>query len=157
MTHNIAKIRAALEQATGGRPSNIAAAQEALAALAELERALGACADLRTWFDQACEDIARMHDELAQLRGGVIQLRDDLREPAEREGGLFAHFYGRVQRMLLAHPQPAPVAEMREPTPEECKRIAREYYGDIPINAPEIAGSVMFDAVRAVMWPKEGL
>jgi len=29
--------------------------------------------------------------------------------------------------------------------------------GDIPINAPEIAGSVMFDAVRAVMWPKEGL
>ena len=78
-----------------------------------------ACADLRTWFDQACEDIARMHDEL--------------------------------QRMLLAHPQPAPVAEMREPTPEECKRIAREYYGDIPINAPEIAGSVMFDAVRAVI------
>ena len=33
------KIRAALEQATGGRPSNIAAAQAALAALAKLERA----------------------------------------------------------------------------------------------------------------------
>lgn len=49
------------------------------------------------------------------------------------------------------------LVELKEPTSEECERIAREFYGDIPINAPDVAGGVMFHAVRDVLWPKEGL
>ena len=55
MTHNIAKIRAALEQATGGRPSNIAAAQAALAALAELEKAVAEPVAWQYRLDGDCE------------------------------------------------------------------------------------------------------
>jgi len=36
---------------------------------------------------------------------------------------------------------------MREPSDAEFARIAREFYGDIPVCAPHIAGAHMFDAV----------
>lgn len=36
----------------------------------------------------------------AAMRGFLLDLRSDLREPAEREGGLFHYFYQRVSEQL---------------------------------------------------------
>lgn len=47
------------------------------------------------------------------------------------------------------------LVELKEPTPEECERIITAWWtfrGDKPFD-----GRAMFDACRAVMWPKEGL
>ena len=52
---------------------------------------------------------------------------------------------------------PAPVAEIREPTPEECKRIHAFWLSAEGCNGRtpgERMGGLMFNAVRAVMWPK---
>jgi len=38
--------------------------------------------------------------EIERLREALQSLRSDLREPAEREDGLFRHFYDRVQTAL---------------------------------------------------------
>ena len=131
MTNNIAKIRTALEWGEGQ------VFVEALAALAELEKA-------------SAEPVAWMwNDEI-----GVPHASAGSKKPVWLESSASAEYIKQANLRPLYAAPPAPVAKMREPTPEECKRIAREYYGDIPINAPEIAGSVMFDAVRAVMWPK---
>lgn len=48
---------------------------------------------------------------------------------------------------------PAPVAEIREPTPEECERICTEYERML-MREGTCGGRDAFDAVRAVMWPK---
>jgi len=48
---------------------------------------------------------------------------------------------------------PAPVAEIREPTPEECERICTEYER-LLMREGTCGGRDAFDAVRAVMWPK---
>lgn len=110
---------------------------EALTALAELEKA-------------SAEPVAWMwNDEI-----GVPHASAGSKKPVWLESSASAEYIKQANLRPLYAAPPAPVAKMREPTPEECKRIAREYYGDIPINAPEIAGSVMFDAVRAIMWPK---
>jgi len=51
---------------------------------------------------------------------------------------------------------PAPVAEIREPTLEECERISR-YCRGYPMADESAIGHAMFDAVKGVLWPKEGL
>jgi len=48
---------------------------------------------------------------------------------------------------------PAPFAEIREPTPEECERICTEYER-LLMREGTCGGRDAFDAVRAVMWPK---
>lgn len=52
---------------------------------------------------------------------------------------------------------PAPVAEIREPTDDECRNIWREAKANEGDGSKVCAGRAMFDAVRAVLWPKEGL
>ncbi len=50
------------------------------------------------------------------------------------------------------------LVEIREPTPEECERICMCYLGlDSPPSFGAKLGREVFDAVSAVMWPKEGL
>ena len=45
---------------------------------------------------------------------------------------------------------------LKEPTPEECERICTEYER-LLMREGTCGGRDAFDAVRAVMWPKEGL
>lgn len=52
---------------------------------------------------------------------------------------------------------PAPVAEIREPTPEECERIYAFWLNSEGCNGRTLGermGGLTFNAVRAVMWPK---
>ena len=54
------------------------------------------------------------------------------------------------------------LVEIREPTPEECADIAEWFKSECEaccINPQESAdyGRAIFDAVKIVMWPKEGL
>lgn len=44
-------------------------------------------------------------------------------------------------------------AELREPTPEECNRIENQFTV-MNMRLETSHGRDMFDAVRAVMWPK---
>jgi len=46
------------------------------------------------------------------------------------------------------------LVEIREPTPEECERIDREWKRLIDYTSENNSGRAMFRAVRAVMWPK---
>lgn len=48
------------------------------------------------------------------------------------------------------------LVEIREPTPEECERICTEYER-LLMREGTCGGRDAFDAVRAVLWPKEGL
>lgn len=54
------------------------------------------------------------------------------------------------------------LAVMREPTAEECAQIERQWSLTLDSVAetqevrPDTCGRAMFDAVRAVMWPKGG-
>lgn len=48
------------------------------------------------------------------------------------------------------------LVELKEPTPEELKRIAAEYQSRQHF-ADTCIWRDMYDAVRAVLWPKEGL
>ena len=48
------------------------------------------------------------------------------------------------------------LVELKEPTPEECERICTEYER-LLMREGTCGGRDAFDAVRAVMWPKEGL
>jgi hypothetical protein len=68
--------------------------------------------------------------------------------------GHVPHSVGGAAEPLYAAP-PAPVAEIREPTPEECERICTEYER-LLMREGTCGGRDAFDAVRAVMWPKEG-
>ena len=67
----------------------------------------------------------------------------------------------RVTRKLLAawRAELGPalgLVELKEPTPEECERICTEYER-LLMREGTCGGRDAFDAVRAVMWPKEGL
>ena len=130
MTNNIAKIRAALEQEPG------ASRGQALAALAELERA-------------AKEPVAWMwNDEL-----GIPHASAGSKKPVWLESSASAEYIKQANLRPLYATPPAPVAEIREPTPEECERICTEYER-LLMREGTCGGRDAFDAVRAVMWPK---
>lgn len=130
VTHNIAKIRAALESirscddVEGERDA-------ALAALAELEKA-------------AAEPVAWVI--------GKPTHGHEIGRYLAWNAGHVPHSVGSAAEPLYAAP-PAPVAEIREPTPEECERID-SVYASLDRTSH---GRAMFNAVRNVMWPKEGL
>ena len=48
------------------------------------------------------------------------------------------------------------LVEIREPTPEECERMENQFTL-MTMRLDTSGGRDMFDAVRAIMWPKEGL
>ncbi len=48
------------------------------------------------------------------------------------------------------------LVELKEPTPEECRDIWREAKANEGDGSKVCAGRAMFDACRAVLWPKEG-
>ena len=197
MTNNIAKIRAALEW---GEDSVFI---EALAALAELERA-------------AAQPVAWMwNDEL-----GIPHASAGTKKPVWLESSASAEYIKQANLRPLYAAPPAPVAEIREvvvtdemcnrayiskwrgvpelidhepddedrqwarewliawrrelgpalglveirdPTPEECKKIERQWSRilDSVSETQEVradtCGRAMFNAVKGVLWPKEGL
>ena len=125
--NNIDKIRKALNT---GDASDLLTAMEALA---ELERAAA--------------------EPVAYCNGDNLNIGIPLRFQAFTRQQAFA------STPLYAAP-PAPVAEIREPTPEECERIYSFWIGAEGCSGRtpgERMGRIMFDACRAVMWPKEGL
>lgn len=82
-------------------------------ALDELERLRARVASLEESLHYAngTADLAMKHrddaekrvselEQDAAMRGFLLDLRSDLREPAEREGGLFHYFYQRVSEQL---------------------------------------------------------
>lgn len=134
MTNNIAKIRAALEW---GEDSVFI---EALAALAELERA-------------AAQPVAWMwNDEL-----GIPHVLAGQKKPVWVEKGLSSHMAKIVNLRPLYAVPPVPVAKIREPTDDECRNIWREAKANEGDGSKVCAGRAMFDAVKGVLWPKEGL
>ena len=185
MKNNIAKIRAALEQATGGRPSNIAAAQAALAALAELEKA---AAEPVAWIigkpthgheigrylawnaghvphsvGSAAEPLyAAPPAPVAEIRKVVVT--DELclavvkalhNLPQWRYHKQYGRYMIDSVRCVLG--PTLGLVELKEPTPEECDEIDRTFYMMPDGTSGYPTGRQMFDSVRAVMWPKEGL
>lgn len=162
------KIRAALELAdnfddaystSSERDAKNEAMTEALAALAELERVAapvptqeaiaGAVADIlgdayhctRAWS-------AWSYGTMTEDDFYSVSESDTPNEIAAKVAGLYAA-------------PPAPVAEIREPTPEECERIYAFWLNSEGCNGRTLGermGGLTFNAVRAVMWPKsEGL
>ena len=146
MTTNIAKIRAALDLYDRLDDSYTGWAEVfegAYSALAELEKAAapqfvaGEVSDTmarklwREWFDAS----------------GITGVES-------------AHFWLKALRRELG---PAlGLVEIREPTPEECTDMAEWFKSECAaccINPQESAdyGRAIFDAVKIVMWPKEGL
>jgi len=49
------------------------------------------------------------------------------------------------------------LVEIREPSDDECRNIWREAKANEGDGSKVCAGRAMFNAVRAVLWPKEGL
>ena len=49
------------------------------------------------------------------------------------------------------------LVEIREPSDDECRAIWREAKANEGDGSKICAGRAMFDACRAVLWPKEGL
>jgi len=93
----------------------------------------------------ALELAASIHDD--RMPYAEEMRRDELVESA----------IATLAELELAAQTPAPVAEIREPTPEECERICTEYER-LLMREGTCGGRDAFDAVRAVMWPKsEGL
>jgi len=136
------KIRAALMLAQdAGRihilPGLVVASENALAALAELERAAA--------------------EPLFILTTGAIDSDGeqddwDIECDSSRQLDAFCAAHPGAKVNLYATPPPAPVAEMREPTPEECERIARESTVMMATSSTyEQIGRAMFRAVREVM------
>lgn len=139
MTNPYATIRAALESIrvcddmTGER-------EAAIAALAELERA-------------ASGPVAWMwNDEL-----GIPHASAGSKKPVWLESSASAEYIKQANLRPLYAAPPAPVAEIREPTDDECRNIWREAKANEGDGSKVCAGRAMFDAVRDVMWPKEGL
>ena len=114
----------------GNTPMMRAKGDRALAALAELERAAG----------EPVATVCLITDRFAHNHCVEAQLQVD-------PGAQLP-----VGTKLYALP-PAPVAEIREPTPEECARICTEYER-LLMREGTCGGRDAFDAVRAVMWPK---
>ena len=156
MTNNIAKIRAALEW---GEDSVFI---EALAALAELERA---AAQPDPKFEAPEVDDAMCERVCAEYQ----RLESNARITGSRNVASFGHAMIAAVRSELG--PTLGLAVMREPTPEECRQICDRITQwanrrndpcslspDGIRHAQESHGRAMFDAVRAVMWPKsEGL
>jgi hypothetical protein len=137
MTH-IEKIRAAINRECPNGGSD--ALDEALAALAELERA-------------AAEPLLWLADPVA---GDYAGYASDIVSAIAPEWAIKRAqrcYYAEFRAVpLYTAPPPAPVAEIREPTPEECERIARESTVMMATSSTyEQIGRAMFDAVRAVM------
>lgn len=174
------KLRAALELATGGRPSNIAAKQEALSALAELERAAKEPVATLVGFDVESGqpvDIA-WHVDCASFNSGDKLYTTpppapvaDTREAMDVDDAMCERIYRQYSGVPARQTRAATVRDiiaiiraelgptlgmvtLREPTPEECEQIAHEFYGVSPENMSELCGRVMFGVVRDVMWPK---
>jgi len=57
------------------------------------------------------------------------------------------HTSDKARALYAAPPIPDGMVQLREPSDAEFARIAREFYGDIPVNVPHIAGAHIFDAV----------
>ena len=128
------KIREAINRECPNGGSD--ALDDALAALAELERA-------------AAEPVAWMWNDML----GIPQVYASQKRPTWPDAGSSPAMAVAINvRPLYTAPPPAPVAEMREPTPEECERIARESTVMMATSSTyEQIGRAMFDAVRAVM------
>lgn len=91
------------------------------------------------------------------LRIGIPQVYASQKRPTWPDAGSSPAMAVAINvRPLYTAPPPAPIAEMREPSPEECKRICTEYER-LLMREGTCGGRDAFDAVRAVMWPKEGL
>lgn len=138
MTNNIAKIRAVLNL----HYPRFAEQQEALAALAELERA-------------AKEPVAWMWNDGL----GIPHASAGSKKPVWLESSASAEYIKQANLRPLYAAPPAPVAEIREPTPEECADMAEWFKGECQaccINPQESAnyGRAIFDAVKIVMLPK---
>jgi len=185
MTNNIAKIRKAL---IGSSPwTSLTPQADALAALAELERAASepvAYQYAHPYFgggkiwrqeqrwnghtsDEARALYAAPPAPVAEIREVEITDAMALRISEKYHGIQFeADFSVGLGRDMIAAVRaelcPAlGLVELKEPTPEECERIyafwlsAEGCSGRTP---GERMGGLMFNAVRAVMWPKsEGL
>ena len=119
------------------------AKKEALAALAELERAAQTPAPVAEIRE------AVITDEVARkVFNAWIDARWRLNEGQDAKYG---HAMINVVRAELG---PAlGLVEIREPTPEECERICTEYER-LLMREGTCGGRDAFDAVRAVMWPK---
>lgn len=150
MTNNIAKIRAALEMARDYITSDLASERGAF---------------------EGCEGLSRIGEIKADIEenekalAALAELERAAKEPVAWDcGGYTLYVRDGWERGIEPHdvplyttPPPAPVAEMREPTPEECERICTEYER-LLMREGTCGGRDAFDAVRAVMWPKsEGL
>lgn len=134
-------IRAALERGLEVLPTyakTYAQLAEALAALAELEKAVSP----QFVAGEVTDAVAR------KVFNAWIDARWRLNEGQDAKYG---HAMINVVRSELG---PAlGLVEIREPTPEECERID-SMYASLDRTSH---GRAMFDACRAVMWPKEGL
>jgi len=142
MTNNIAKIRAALAAAkTTARicvlPGLTQETEEAIAALAELEKA---AREPRVWL---AEPVAGDYASYIEMVA---------RTPEKALANATGCYYAEFRAVPLYAVPPAPVAEIREPTPEECERIGKLW--DSKATGLCRTGRDMFNAVRAVMWPK---
>ena len=148
------KIRAALEQAYKERhePCSVELRiDEALAALAELEKAA-------TQF-VAGEVADEMCDRayISKWRG-VPELIGHEPDDEDRQ---WAREWLEAWRAELG--PTLGLVELKEPTPEECEEIERlwsrtlDSVSETQEVRPETCGRAMFYAVRAVLWPKEGL
>jgi len=145
------KIRAALEQAYKERhePCSVELRiDEALAALAELENAAAPQFVAGEVTDEICE---RVFDRAYGLQS---ECGEDT--SAHEESNAWLTAWQRELGPALG------LAEIREPTPEECEEIERlwsrtlDSVSETQEVRPETCGRAMFYAVRAVLWPKEG-
>ena len=162
MTNNIAKIRAALEMARDYITSDLASERgafegyEGLSRIGEIkadieenEKALAALSELEM---AAATPVAWMWNDML----GISHTYVSPKRPTWPDAGASPEMEMSINVRPLYTTPPAPVAEIREPTPEECERICTEYER-LLMREGTCGGRDAFDAVRAVMWPKEGL
>lgn len=93
-----------------------------------------------------------------------MEVTDDVASSLGRALGCAPEFARGVVRAVQRELGPTlGLVELKEPTPEECERICTEYerllMRECTCGGRECTcgGRDAFDAVRNVMWPKEGL
>ena len=92
---------------------------------------------------------------VAEIREAVVT--DDVASSLGRALGCAPEFARGVVRAVQRELGPTlGLVELKEPTPEECERICIEYER-LLMRWGTCGGRDAFDAVRAVMWPKEVL